>query len=287
MKIANIIIAHKNPGQLLKLVNQFSAGHFHNFVHLDARADITQFNDIVSHPAVTMLPRVKVNWAANSFLGVIIDSVKQVLSSNGGYSYINLMSGMDFPIRSTEEFHDFLEEAYKKGPIEFFDILDLDQWPGAHRYERIHFNEWTIKGRYFVERIVNSFIPKRKFWGGRMVPYGYSTWFTASDQFMTYALKFFEENPGYIRFLKTCWCPDEFIFNSLVMNSPFKDKVEQQTVRYIDWSEGKVHPKLFKSDDVNKLLSSGRFIARKFDQSVDKNVLDELEISNLKSQISN
>jgi len=279
MRIANIIVAHKNPGQLLRLVNQFHASQFHNFVHIDAKLDITQYSAIVNHPNVTMLPRISVVWAGFSFVKVVIDALKQVTKGKDHYSYFNVMSGMDFPVRPTTEFHDFLENSYKEGPKEFFEICDLSEWPAKHRFEKYHLSDWTIKGRYFTERIINFFVGKRKFWGGRMEPFGYSAWFTASDKFIAYALKFFEENPGYIKFLKTTWNPDEFTFCTLIMNSPFKDKLGSGNLRLIDWTEGKAHPRLFKTGDIDQLLASGKFIARKFDESVDRKILEELESS--------
>lgn len=287
MKIANIIVAHKNPGQLLRLINQFDGGHFHNFVHIDAKLDISKYTDVVNHPNVTMLPRISVVWAGFTFVKVVIDALKQITKGKDRYQYFNVMSGMDFPVRPTREFHDFLEDSYKQGPKEFFEICDLSEWPAKHRYERFHLSDWTIKGRYFAERVINWFVPKRKFWGGRFEPYGYSAWFTASDRFVEYALNFFEENPGYLRFLKTTWNPDEFTFCTLIMNSRFKDKLTSKgNLRLIDWSEGKAHPRLFKASDLNQLTSSDRFLARKFDESVDKVIIEELEIRNKKSEIN-
>jgi Core-2/I-Branching enzyme len=286
MRIANIIVAHKNPNQLLRLINQYPASHFHNYVHVDAKLNIADYAAIANHPNVTMLPRISVVWAGFTFVKVVIDALKQVTNGKDQYQYFSVMSGMDFPVRPANEFVAFLEDAYTQGPKEFFEICDLSEWPAKHRYERYHLSDWTMKGRYFTERIINWFVPKRKFWGGRMEPYGYSAWFTASDKFISYALKFFEENPGYLSFLKTTWNPDEFTFCTLIMNSPFRDKLGPGNLRLIDWSEGKAHPKLFKTGDLVQLLNSGKFIARKFDEGVDREIINQLEESlNSKSKI--
>ena len=288
MRIANIIVAHKNPDQLLRLVNQFDKESFHNFVHIDAKLDINKYTDVVNHPNVTMLPRISVVWAGFTFVKVVIDALTQITQSKDEFQYFNVKSGMDFPVRPTHEFYNFLEESYKQGPKEFFEICDLSEWPAKHRYERYHLSDWTIKGRYFAERVINWFIPKRKFWGGRFEPYGYSAWFTASDKFVQYALKFFKENPGYLRFLKTTWNPDEFTFCMLIMNSPFKDKLTSDgNLRLIDWSEGKAHPKLFKEGDLHQLTTSGKYLARKFDESADKAILEKLETRNQQRTTSN
>lgn len=279
MKVANVIIAHKNPDQLFRLVSQFSGQHFHNFIHIDRRCDLNLFAKTIQHPAVTILPvRRKLVWAGYGFVAVTLDALNLIRACKEKFFYINLISGMDFPIRPTAEFYNFLRSSYENDPREFFEILDLSVWPGAHRYQRFHLTDWTIKGRYFTERIINKFIPTpRQFYQGKLTPYGRAAWFTATDHFIGYALKYLEENPGLIKFLKTTWSPDEFIWNTLVMNSPFREKISHY-LRYIDWSEGKVNPKVFKTTDYNALINSGNFIARKFDETVDKKILDKLEV---------
>jgi len=280
MKVANIIIAHTNPHQLLQLIDQFPADHFHNFVHIDGRQKLREFAAVANHPNVTLLPkRRKLVWAGYGFVQVTLDALALIKRNEQRFFYINLMSGLDFPIKPPEHFYQFLVSAYKQEKREFFEILTLDVWPGAHRFERFHLIEWTIKGRYFTERIINWFLPKRKFFNGRLAPYGRSAWFTATDQFMWYCLDFLERNPEFIRYLKTVWSPDEFIWNTLIMNSQFRKNLSTGNLRYIDWSEGKVNPKVFRLEDLNILLQSQEYLARKFDERVDPIIISELAAS--------
>ena len=66
-------------------------------------------------------------------------------------------------------------------------------------------------------------------------------------------------------------------FQTLVMNSPFAANV-MPGVTYAVFdkqvSRGK-HPLVWTSSDLDQLLSSGFFFARKFDQTVDAVVLDQ------------
>lgn len=277
MKIANIIIAHKNPNQLHRLVSQFDPELFHTFVHIDGRCDLKPFHQVAELPGVTILPkRRKLVWAGYGFVQVTLDALYRIQQLPEKFFYINLMSGMDFPIKPTSQFYQHLLKVYPER-LEHLEILDLSVWPGRHRFERYHLIEWTIKGRYFTERIINKFIGKREFYDG-MVPYGRAAWFTATDDFMRYCLRYIDENPGFIRFLKTCWSPDEFIWNTLLMNSPFRERLAPHYLRHIDWSEGKVNPKVLTLADLDTLRNdSSSFIARKFDESIDAQIIAELE----------
>ena len=78
----------------------------------------------------------------------------------------------------------------------------------------------------------------------------------------------------YISYFKHCSTPDESFFQTLVMNSPYKDK-RKDYLHYIDWSEGKSSPKTLTMEDVEKLKNSDKLMARKFDIKFDREILDK------------
>jgi Core-2/I-Branching enzyme len=277
MKVGNVIMAHKNPDQLLRLVNQYDKNLFHHFIHIDKKKDIKQFEKVLSCPHVTALPnRRNTLWGSDFFVLAALDAFRYIKQQKERFFYISLISGQDFPIKPTKEFYDFLLQSYHNGKGEYFEISDLQNWPKAPWFERIHLTRWTIRGKYSLERIINAILPKRKFYYGQLVPYGKSAWFTASDDFIDYALQFVQDNPRYVSFFKTVLNTDEFFFNTILMNSRFKDSVKH-SIRYIDWSEGKINPKLLLKTDFNAMTNSSYFLARKFDEDVDAKILDLLE----------
>jgi len=276
-KVANLIVAHKNPAQLVRLVNRFDAGLFHNFIHIDGRQSLAAYAELVALPHVTLLePRRKLNWAGYGFVQITLEGMATILGHNDHFGYISVMSGQDYPIRPAKALYEHL---YASGGKEFFDVIAVDpDWPVAlHRYEGYHFIEWNIRGRYRLEDMINVFVAPRPFYNNKLEPYGKSAWFTASVDFAEYALKFMTNNPDYERFLRTVWNPDEFTFNTMAMNSPFRDRLVNSNLRHIDWSEGKANPKIFRVSDVPDLVKGECFLARKFDTTVDADVLNLLD----------
>lgn len=81
------------------------------------------------------------------------------------------------------------------------------------------------------------------------------------------------------KFLKFCWGTDEFVIATMIMNSPFKDQVVNDNLRYIDWSEGNANPKILGLEDFDPILSSNMLFARKFDEHHDREILDKLDQS--------
>jgi hypothetical protein len=277
-KVANLIVAHKNPAQLVRLVNRFDARLFHNFIHIDGRQSLAAYAELRALPHVTLLePRRKLNWAGYGFVQVTLEGMATILKHDDHFGYISVMSGQDYPIRASESLY---EHVYGSGGMEFFDVIAVDpDWPVAlHRYEGYHFIEWSIRGRYRLEGLINAAMGKRRFYNGKLRPYGRSAWFTATRDFAAYTLRYMDTHPDFVRFLKTVWSPDEFVFNTLVMNSSFQEKVAPTNLRYIDWSEGKVNPKVLTTADFSALRDSGSFLARKFDVTMDAAILDLLDV---------
>ena len=65
------------------------------------------------------------------------------------------------------------------------------------------------------------------------------------------------------------------LFQTLVMNSPYADK-RMDYLHYIDWSEGRSNPKILSMTDYENLMASDKLMARKFDITVDRDVLEKI-----------
>lgn len=107
--------------------------------------------------------------------------------------------------------------------------------------------------------------------------YSGSQWWTLSLDCMNYLLDQIREHPAISRFFKFTWGPDEFIFQTLLMNSPYREAVTGYDLHYIDWSAGKEHPKNLGADDIDKMMASPLLLARKFDINKDPDVLDLID----------
>jgi hypothetical protein len=81
------------------------------------------------------------------------------------------------------------------------------------------------------------------------------------------------ERPDIVRFFEHVYIPDEVFFQTLIMNSPLRDTVENENLRYLDWSRDPA-PAVLGVADLDAMLGSGKLFARKFDVTVDGRVLD-------------
>ncbi len=273
MKVAHIILTHKNPEQVKRLIDNLNHPAFDFFIHVDSKADITSFEKLLKNNRTYFIKkRASIHWAGFGTIQATINSFKEILTLD--YNYINVISGQDFPVQNANTLYNYL--LSKKGK-EFITCERIaDEWPDAKpRVEKYHLINWQIPGKFKLEKIINTVLPKRKF----PLPYeivGRANWFTITKNAALHILEELEKHPEIIRFFKYSWGADELIFSSILYNSNFKPNIEPNLV-YVDWSAGGGHPKILGVEDYNNIISSGKFFARKFDIEKDAAIIDMLQ----------
>ncbi len=288
-KHAYLILAHKNFGQLRKLIELLDHPRNDIFVHVDAKAvDFRpeEWRDVTRRSQLHILPRrISVNWGGVS----IMRSELALLKASTGadrYDYYHLLSGMDLPIKSQDEVHKFFDTH--KG-YEFINLWEFKKstW-SRFRYYSI-FPEGEGK---FRTRIVNHIFKGLQMAVGyqinRDVEFRFgSQWFSITDGLARYVVEHENWLERVFRHTTTC---DEIFLPTLVGNSPFRDKlfvtdpvqnqreVNLANMRFIDWTRGESirHPWTFREDDMELLESVPHLWARKFDETVDAGIIDRV-----------
>jgi len=263
MKIAHLILAHNGPKQLERLITRLSNPDSAVYIHLDKKTAIGPFEYLMNYPNVYFIKkRVKVYWGAYNIVKATFNGFKEIIRHDKGYKFINLLSGQDYPLKSQQFIHDFLSQNPNTAFMNYLHF-EPDWLEASPRIKLYHFNSFTIKGRYLLQKLVNKIFPVRKFPNDH-IPVGRSQWFTIPIECAEFILNYWDKNPKLRMFIKFTWAPDEFIFQTILYNSRFKENMVNNDLRYIDWSGGGVSPKTLTVEDVPKLLASGKLFARKF-----------------------
>ena len=276
--VAHIILVHNKPSQLKRLLKSLENKNSKCFVHLDKKCDLKDYAFLEETLHVELInERQNVNWGGFSIVKAIITSMKQVIASENRFDYINLISGQDYPLKSSEAFLTFLADNPAKIFMEFY--LPGHPWlaEAKSRISHYHLTDYNFKGSTRLERLINFILPPQKL-PGDFVFIGHSGWFTLDMESVNYVIDFFEHNKSFIRKFRWTWGGDEILIQSILYNSPHKDKIVNNNLRYIDWTEGKQSPKVLTMADFEKLMSTACFYGRKFDVNVDESVLDHLDL---------
>jgi len=278
MRIACLIMAHRDPSQIERLLKKFDHPAFDFFIHLDKKIDMRSFAYLGKMDRVYFIHnRIKVRWASYSFLDAVLISFREIFNCGRDYDFISVMSGQDYPIKPISTIYSFLEENAGKN---FICYEEDDEWwnHAVTRINKYHFTNFGFKGRYRLQFLINALLPERKF------PLPYTLFGGPRAMCMSlhmecakYVVNFIDNDKKLQRFAHFTWGPDEFLIPTIIMNSSYKDSVINNNFYYIDWSRGGSNPKTLTVEDFEILTKTDKMLARKFDISEDSTILDMID----------
>lgn len=279
MTIAHLILAHKAPAQLERLVRALAHPQDSVFIHLDLKTDYRPFAKLASLPNVHFIhQRLDVKWGGYSLTQAALEGMREILRAPAEYDFINVLSGEDYPIKSLVAIHDYL--ALHVGSSFLAYQPDSAAW-WQHNQSRItqyHLTNFRFRGQYFVQQLLNRLLPARK---PLPLPVlngdNAGGWYTLSPGCAAYVIDFIDTHPTLRRFARYTWGSDEFLLHSILLSSPLAPTIINSNLRYIDWAGGGSSPKLLTHQDLPGLLASPMLYARKFDINQDTSVLDQLD----------
>ncbi|SMC95728.1 Core-2/I-Branching enzyme [Pedobacter nyackensis] len=253
---------------------------FDFYIHIDQKIDIGPFLFLKDIASVFFIQkRIECNWGGYSTLQAMVNSLQEAHESSRVYKFYNLLSAQDYPLRSNKWIHDFLLENAEKSFIYYEEDHTSKWWDSAvQRFDKYHLTDFNFPYKFFVERIINKVLPKRKFplpvklYGGSK-----ASWWMINDECAEYLLNAFKKEKGLSNFLRFCWGTDEFVIPTILMNSPLSAKIVNGNLRYIFFPKGDASPKILQAADLDAVVKSDMLFARKFDAAIDSVILDEID----------
>lgn len=278
-KVAILLLAHKNPIQVKRLINLFDKELFDIYIHIDLKVNIEDYK-INKSNLYYLNERININWGDNTIAEAMVNLLRE--SSKKNYIHYVLMSGQDYLIKISKELYKFLSENREYN----FNTL-IEKNPKFKKRYEIPYLSFMSNNKFLSKVIKNIYqiitggknhtfkFLKRKYRDDFSIYFGWN-WFSYNQSLVKYIINFLNENPDYNKFMKYVLNSDESYLISIVLNSPF-DITLRDGLTYVDWSEGRRNPKTLGLTDLTKLTDSKYYIARKFDIAVDNNVLDALD----------
>jgi hypothetical protein len=276
MRIAHLIITYTNPLQTERMIRSMQHRDFDFYIHVDKKVDIASHLYLENIPQVYLISnRTDVIWAGYNTIKATIRSVQEILASGKKYDYIHLMSGQDYPIKTADYIHNFFVQQNGK---EFLEFEHFDKWSDEAypRIQQYHLTNYKFPGRYQFQWLLNKILPSR-ISPVEMEYFGSSMFWALTPQCLKYIIDFLNNNPKFQRFMRFTWGADEFLFQTLVLNSSFKKNVLNNNLLFLDRDKGEAHPNIITAAHFSALVQSEKLFARKFDQSVDTEIVDMLD----------
>lgn len=270
-KIAIMMTVHKNEEQVNRLVNHLSKD-FDIYVHIDKKSSLK----VNKAENIFVYKKYQVAWG--SFNQIIASLYLLKKAFKNGYNRYLFISGQDLPIKSNREIKTFFEN----NDIEYIHIEKIpnsEGWPNMSRLTEYHFNKINSKiiGVKYINKttsILSKLISKIKPRKLNYDFYGGANWTNYTHNCVEKIFEYLENNPQYINRFKWTNCTDE-IFYQIIINQLNGLKIKNDCLRYVNWTDGPEYPKILRIADYEKIINkSDNLFARKFDEKVDKEIIE-------------
>ena len=276
MRVAHLILTYTDPQLTERLIRNLQHRNADFYIHVDKKNDINQYLYLKGFSNVYFInKRADLKWAGFSTILATFNCIKEIVASGIHYEFINFLSGQDYPLKRADEIDSFFQKNYGS---EFLSYRDFkNEWKeGMLRMESYFLNDYQFPGKYMLEKILKSILPKRKI-PYDLHPYGNSMFWMLSPEAAMYVVNTVEGDKKLLRFFSFCWGTDEFVFQTILMNSSYKDRIVNNNHRYIDWSAGGASPKTLTLSDARQLADSNMLFARKFDLIRHPEIIDFID----------
>lgn len=279
-KICFLIQTHKNKNQLVKLINRLKKD-FDIFVNIDKRSRLN------INETKNSLKDNSENVHIYKFMKIEHGGVSQVVSAlfllkeskKNNYDRYVFISGQCVPVKSNNEIKNIFNKYSDK---EFISYKDVNSDSGlksdiARRMNNYNFGKIY---RLILSEAIRKSISNLPFIK-RQIPdnlYFGDQWFNITKSAAEYILSFIKENTDFLKRFNYTWGGDEVFFQTILLNSSFKNRCINDALRYIVWRNGV--PKTFTLDDYEDIKKytekSNVIFARKFDENIDNAIIDML-----------
>lgn len=315
MKTAFLINCHKNMKQVARLAHRLHSQDNHIFIHVDRKVSHEDYTALFSltgdlehcHISSTRIDGKLDNRSLVDITMVLVSDAKRIAREKSiHYAYYSNMSGQDYLIKPLELIREKLETNYPDIYMRYRSTSDASLVEKMFDRTRalIKYRDWVLQRKNKMVRkalqglgIVLRKVAKlfgrtsiqrmsKKGWKA----YQGSAWWVFPDSVIDGIEK---EYYGQTEFagilLDETTTPEETFFQSMVMHLFFSDCGEnnpkykiQKRMTYVDFGSVSnrpqtCHPYILTLNDYERLSGSECWFARKFDDTVDPDILDKID----------
>jgi len=288
LSTAYILQIHKNPNQVNNFIKQIlSTEQSDIYVHIDKKSYHLLHDKIFKNPRVTILREcVDVVWGDISQIDATLLLLREVLSSGKKYDFVCLRSGQDLLVKNgfgehlkNNKYKIFMSAYYigkRDAAASFVNV----KWPKFTRQLIINpYHPYRLVRRIvaLLYRLGLNLIPNSNKLPENYVIYEGSQWFCLPYNVAHFIIDFLENNKWFYKVFEESLVPDQFFFQTIIMNSKYKYDVVNDNLMYIKFGDdlkSRNNPITLKIEHIDTIKTSNQYFARKFDENVDNQVIE-------------
>ena len=204
---------------------------------------------------------------------------------NPDISYFHIISGQDWPAKPAEEIFKFYSSTDRiflrcgkaEGVVKSHEPI---LWWMKYYFHYDKMNRRSLTGKLYHRWTILWQTLKRtdkfKDLGIDLELYQGSNWCDLPRYAVEYSLDYLEKHPEIDAMLQTGFCSDEFIFQTILCNSPLKDRIVNENHRYILWKKKyENYPAVLDATDLPAICAGDYHFIRKVDLEISKELIQK------------
>lgn len=286
MKIAFLCSVYTDAPHLKRLIEALPpTAEF--FIHVDAKADIEPFRQLLTGPRIHFLDhRHNVVWGSFRQVEYQMALIRAALDSGTAFDYLITMSGMEYPLWSNERMEAFLTTEREARHEQLKAICMLHQQP---ELQQLYVQHWplinhdyargSLKSKWRVAlRKAGYALGRRKRLefdadGHHYILYKGSDWFGITPELGRFVLDRWDHSPQLRQYFSDSFTPSETAIHTMVFNDDkwrnhcqlaegaYTRLADLTPLTYIDYTPGTVGT--LDESYFPTLLESGKMLCRK------------------------
>jgi Core-2/I-Branching enzyme len=301
--VAYVVLAHAAGEQLLRLLRTLREGSPKAAIvlHFDAKHEPPAPRDLQHIGVLMVKPRITVNWGDASQIDAMLAAI-EFTAANVDFRWLTLISGQDYPLRPLSKIESDLRSAdcdafIRAGAAGIYAYrYELQYWH-LPRFRRSHLipervRAWLdgLRNQSHATQDLFRIEPSPRGLPSRLgirlpgAPFGDdfvcfkgSQWMTLNQRAVSHLLQSIRSCPAVLRHYRRTLVPDESCLQTIMCNDR-RLRVRDDHRRFMVWSNpSSAHPATLTLGELEAMTASGKDFGRKFDMTVDAQVLDALD----------
>lgn len=292
IRLAYLIVAHKCPEQVSAFINQLlEYGDCDVYIHVDKKnqALLTSLKEKYStlqrqdDRKVYICSVYGVRWGSFEIVKAVLELMRMAHESGRRYTHMYFGSGQDLLVK-----RGMYEYLGSKPNVTFIriekEVKNSDRGSAKYRVRWPH--RLMIRNDLHVYRFIRGAMQllcglgivvqkNRRELKKSVRFYEGHTWFIAPYKVLEYILKYTDKYPDYVEFWEDSLASDLMFFHTLIMNSPYKGKIEDELM-YVEFGKTFAtnnHPVRITEETLNRIEDGNYFCARKFEWEEDQKII--------------
>jgi hypothetical protein len=277
MKHAYCITAYEEPKRIIRLVKRLITSTDYFYIHFDTSIGEKKFaewkkllNKELGYNNIRIESKFDCKWGSFGLTAATLSAIKHFEQYD--YDYLSNLTGDCYPLKNPQQIQKELA-GKSSGYMTFWKLPYAGWYCGGMNRINNNFYFFHTKEYPYVKILKIPRIRRRL--PCNIEPYGGWSWFTLPKQLVSYLLHYIEKNSNLYQFYIHTFASNEMLFQTILMNSQFKNRIVNDNRRYVEFIES--HPRILTIKDYENLKEGNYLFARKFNPKVDSQILDTID----------